>query len=135
MSIAKINAILSVKYDTEILLTDEELVMHPSDIILLERFIKEGGLVENYVKKYEPFEIRSKNKVYSHILINTIDYTNTKVLQFETDTDLNTSVQVMGSTKGKKYVYNGVSGYYRRRVILDYASIDSIEYVKFKVDA
>lgn len=132
MSIAKINTILTQKFGTTVALTNVDLVPHPADIILMDRYVKAGNDVSTYVKLYEPFEIRSKNKVYSHILINTIDTTNPKVMIFDTDVDINTTTQVLGSVKGKKHTYNGVEGYYRRRVVLDYASIDSVEYITFK---
>jgi hypothetical protein len=137
MSIEIMNSILSIKFGTTISLTPEtSLLLHPTDLIGLSNYMKSnpGKTLVDYLPlvKYEDFEIRSDNKVYSHILKGTIDTTNQFFLQFETDTDLNTSTMVLGAPSAKSVTQNGVKGEVRRRVIIDYKSIDSIEFIKIK---
>jgi hypothetical protein len=133
MSMILINSILSKKYGTTITLPNATLVPHPSDIIRLEQHIKIHGNATTFVSFYEPFEIRSDDKVYSHIIADTVDVSHENVLQFETDMDLNSTISVLGSPRGSKIrKYNGVSGHFRRKVIVDYKSIWAVEYITFK---
>ena len=130
MSIALISSILTAKFGESITLDSQTLIPHPADIFSLDKWKKSGQLEVNYVYKYEAFEIRSKNKVYSHILAGTVDTANDSFLQFETDMDLNNSVMSLGAAKSNGIIkYNNVTGYMRRKVILGYADIDSIEYI------
>jgi len=128
---ALISTILTAKYKEAMAVLPDTPVAHPTDIISLEKYLKvEGNIAANYVDRYEPFEIRSANKVYSHILKGTVDTGSPLVLQFQTDVDINTSTMQMGSPSGKKQIYNGVQGYIRRKVIIDYQRIDAIEYIR-----
>jgi len=136
MSIALISSILTAKFGTSISLVNEDLIPHPADLVGLAKFLKDfpNKTKSDYVYIYEAFEIRSVNKVYSHILKGTVDLLNPSFLQFETDMDLNTSTMVLGAAAGKHVVYNGISGRMYRRVFLDYKSIDTVEYVRIKAE-
>lgn len=131
--IALINSILSIKFGTAIVLAPEaHVVMHPTDLFNYAKFKKDNPTktIADYVPMYEPIEIRSHNKVFSHIIKDSVDVSNTFYLQFETDTDLNTSTQVLGSPSSRNVPLNGVDGTIRRRIIIDYKSIDDVSYVK-----
>ena len=127
------NEILSLMAGATISYPDTEVfTLHPTDRVLLETHLKHGGILAGYINRYLSFEIKSHDRTYSNILAGSVDTTNVTLLVFETDTDLNDSIQTLGSNNTRIYEYFGTIGKFRRRVIIPYNQITSIEIILVK---
>lgn len=134
MSVPIINGIIQKKSNVNSFLPVSTVLMnHPSDVVGMQNHLNIGGTPATYVYKYESFEIMCKNRVYSHILKGSVDYSDNKILIFETDMDVDSGSVVYGAgTSSKKiYSFGTQTGTIRRAVLLDYTQIDSIEFRKF----
>lgn len=131
MSISLINAILSKVHNTTINLPDKEIVPHPHDAIQIRNLIQKDKDVSSYEKRYEPFELRSNTMFYTHICRNSVDVSNDNFLEFDTDININNSIMIAGASTNTKFIYNDQPGIIKRRIILPYRSIASLEFVYF----
>lgn len=122
-----IGFILSKKCKSEIKVVMRRALPHPSDMIRINTLAHNGSNPGEYVLRYERFEIKTDFKVYSHIISGTVDYSSDYVLQFEIDDDLNDKITNLGSTIRQEYFKDDVMYSFRKKIILAYDAIISIE--------
>ncbi len=122
-----IGFILSKKCKNEIKVVMRRALPHPSDMIKINTLAHTGMNPGDYILRYERFEIKTEYKVYSHIIHGTVDYSSDYFLQFEIDDDLNDKIMNLGSTIRQVYKKDDMTYSFRKRIIIDYDAIVSIE--------
>lgn len=128
-----IGFILSKKFNTDIKVIMRKAIPNPTDLINIKQILEENLPIGSHPFLYERFEIRSDDRVYSHIVAGTVDYSSDYFLQFEIDDDMNNSIHNLGSSIRKIYRVNPETRIiFRKKIILDYNLISSIESVIHK---
>lgn len=121
-----IGVILSKKFKKNTVVFMGRALPHPADIYEYAMNIKRGNDPNSYVFKYERFEIITPGKVYSHILVETVNYSNDNFILFDTNTDIPDTVSSVVRTENR-YIHNIGKVNIIRRICLSYDKILSIE--------
>ena len=102
-------------------------------IIYVQSLQSQGLHIGEFPLKYERYEIRLRDgRVYSHIVYESVDYSNDNFLKFTIDDDMNDYISHLGSPIRKVYLYDENQYTFRKNIVIDYKAIASIEFIFHK---
>jgi len=125
-----IGFIMSKKFGSDIQIIMRKALPSASDMITFQKSKDNDEDTGENPFRYERYEIRTIDKVYTHIMYGSVNYSNDNFLEFDIDNDLNDKVVTMGGFIKKIYELDKLHTYtFLKRIILPYKSIISIEVI------